>query len=210
MTIKYSDLNLEQIEAVVNKIGGMDSVQRLLADELVVVEKGTLATEKPKQCKTLLREVTTVSVGSSEKFVAAEHFTNSSSAGIKFWLGDNFKTNFFGKIEENVPAAELNIHTLTKASLHASIRAELGAEHEETKLTHLYELLKKQPKGESAALLTNGIANIFYIRDTKGELWAVHAYWDVGNRDWYVYASSVAHPSEWHAGHQVVSRKSAD
>jgi hypothetical protein len=40
--IKYSELNLGQIEAVVNKIGGMSGVQRLLADDLVVVEKSNL------------------------------------------------------------------------------------------------------------------------------------------------------------------------
>lgn len=40
--IKYSELNLGQIEAVVNRIGGMSGVQRLLADELVVVEKSNL------------------------------------------------------------------------------------------------------------------------------------------------------------------------
>ncbi len=34
--MKYGELNLGQIEAVVNKLGGMDGVQRLLSGELVV------------------------------------------------------------------------------------------------------------------------------------------------------------------------------
>lgn len=37
--IKYSDLSLGQIEAIGNKLGGMDGIRRLLADELVVTEK---------------------------------------------------------------------------------------------------------------------------------------------------------------------------
>jgi hypothetical protein len=39
MTIKYSELNLGQIEAAVNKLGGMDGLKRFLADELVVAER---------------------------------------------------------------------------------------------------------------------------------------------------------------------------
>ncbi len=39
MTIKYGDVNLGQIEAVLNKIGGEAAIPRLLAGELVVVER---------------------------------------------------------------------------------------------------------------------------------------------------------------------------
>ena len=39
MTIKYSDVNLGQIEAVLNKIGGEAAIPRLLSGELVVVER---------------------------------------------------------------------------------------------------------------------------------------------------------------------------
>ena len=39
MTIKYSELNLGQIEAAVNKLGGMDGLKRFLADEPVVAER---------------------------------------------------------------------------------------------------------------------------------------------------------------------------
>jgi len=37
--MKYRELNLGQIEAVVNKLGGMDGVQRLLRDEVKIVAK---------------------------------------------------------------------------------------------------------------------------------------------------------------------------
>lgn len=37
--MKYGDLTLGQVEAVVNKLGGMDGVRRLLADELTVKAK---------------------------------------------------------------------------------------------------------------------------------------------------------------------------
>jgi len=37
--MKYGDLTLGRIEAIVNKLGGMDGVKRLLSGELIVVEK---------------------------------------------------------------------------------------------------------------------------------------------------------------------------
>jgi len=39
--MKYGELNLGQIEAMVNKLGGMEGVQRFLADKLEVVEKNS-------------------------------------------------------------------------------------------------------------------------------------------------------------------------
>ena len=39
MTIKYSELSLGQIEAIVNKLGGMDGVQRFLSGSSEVVVK---------------------------------------------------------------------------------------------------------------------------------------------------------------------------
>jgi len=158
--------------------------------------------------KKVLKFVRSISVPAVSKFVASEAFGDDNSAGIKFYLGGNFKTNFLGKIEENIPAAELNIHGLTKSSLDAPIRAELGAEHEETKLAHLYELLKKQARGEAGNLLVSGYWNVFYMKDVAGNLWAVIARWNAGHREWYVSARSVTNPSEWDAGSQVGSRKS--
>jgi len=35
-TMKYGELNLGQVEAIVNKLGGMEGVQRFLSDEFVV------------------------------------------------------------------------------------------------------------------------------------------------------------------------------
>jgi len=156
----------------------------------------------------LLKFVRSVSVPAVSKFVAAEAFGDDNPAGIKFHLGSNFKTNFLGKIEKNVPAGELNIHHPTKNSLDASIRAELGAEHEETTLAHFYELLTKQAHGESGALFVNGYTNISYIRDAKGNFWTVGAYRDGGDHAWGVGASSVEDSCGWSTGIQVVSCKS--
>jgi len=61
---------------------------------------------------------------------------------------------------------------------------------------------------EQGILLTNGYANIFYVRGTDGNLWAVLARWCSGLGYWRVEAGSVGGPGVWHAGRQFLSRDS--
>jgi len=75
-----------------------------------------------------------------------------------------------------------------------------------TTLVDLWAMLEKQPGGEEGALLVNGYANIFYIHDVEGNLWAVGAYWNSDVGGWCVYASSVEYPYGWLDGRRVVSR----
>ncbi|MEK9158208.1 MAG: hypothetical protein AAB638_03460 [Patescibacteria group bacterium] len=175
----------------------------IIAKALDAIKAKATPIETPK----LLSLVATVSVPAVDKFFASVAFGDNNAAGIKFYLGSNFRENFLTKIEENISATELNIHTLIRASKDAPIRAELTPELEETTLRHLYELLKKQPQGQAGALLTNGYANIFYIRDASGNLWAVGARWGADFREWDVDAVSVARPRDWNAGDRVGSRK---
>lgn len=160
-----------------------------------------------KEVKKILTLVAIVKVAAVEHFVAAEKFREGKTTdGVKIaWLGDNFKTNFLGKTEEGIKEAELKIHKLDQNLLDAPIMNELG-DTAETTLAHLWELLKRQPKGEEGELLVNGWANIAYIRDGSGELWAVNSRWRAGSGGWHVEALSVTHPLRWYAGSQVVSR----
>lgn len=61
MTIKYSDVNLGQIEAVLNKIGGEAAIPRLLSGELVVVEREPPAPKPEPVLDTIVRVDRTVS-----------------------------------------------------------------------------------------------------------------------------------------------------
>ena len=59
-------------------------------------------------------------------------------------------------------------------SVDGPILAELGGEAKaETTLTEVYSLMEAQKNGENGPLLTNGYANIFYVRDVNGALRAV-------------------------------------
>jgi hypothetical protein len=201
MAIKYSDLNLGQIEAVVNKLGGMDGLRDFLSGALVVVKN---TTEKAKE--KLLEFVASFKVAGAEKFVAKQHFKKDTSdtAIVKIsWLGDDFKTNFLGLTEENVPEADLKVQKLLKGSRDPGIIVELGDNYT-VSLAHVWNAMALQPKGEDGNLLTNGWANIFYVADVNGVVWAVCVGWY--GAGWYVHAYSVEHPDGWDADFQVLSR----
>ena len=202
--MKYGNLTLGQIEAGINKIGGEDAFMRLLSGELNIVPA------KPADPKKLLELVTTVSVAACEKFVAKEHFKvdTGRKAKVKIaFLWDNFSKHFLPKTEEGVLAGEIKVHKLLQSSLDAPIMTELGDPRSySTTLADLWWMLEKQPNGEEGALLVNGYANILYIHDTEGNLWAVYAYWVSGFGGWCVNAGSVGDPDGWSAGIQVLSR----
>lgn len=145
--------------------------------------------------------VTTAQVPAVARFVVKDYFKQDTSlkASVKIsYVGDNFKAQFSGKTEEGVPAVELKVYRLRKASSDAPIIAALGDRHE-TRLAHFWTLLSCQPNGEQGVLLVSGHANIFYV----DILWAVHAVWDDGG--WNVDAYSVDDLLRWDAGHRVFS-----
>ena len=91
----------------------------------------------------------------------------------------------------------------------AEIRAEIGEDQvfSADEFTAIIKTLTtKQSKGEDGTLLTNGYANIFYVRDAEGELRAVSVNWHAGYRGWRVSAYSVARQGRWLAGLHVFSR----
>lgn len=152
----------------------------------------------------LLEPITEVNVDGVDTFYAIGSFTKKNTDGVKFCgFGSNFETNFQKKVEEPVESDIIKVFRLKKASLDAPIITALGADCE-TKLYNLWELIKKQPNGETGTLLTNGYANIFYIRDVNRTLWAMDARSTDGG--WVVYAHSVGDPSKWVAGGRVFGR----
>jgi hypothetical protein len=143
---------------------------------------------------------TTVIPATDKKLVAKDFFTEK-----KFYLGDNFKDWFLKKIEDPIGEVNVRYQKLTKSSVDGPIIAELGGEEKvETTLATIADLIGRQAKGENGILLTNGYANIFYVRDATELLRAVSVYW-CGDR-WNVDADSVELPSDWNDDRQVFSR----
>lgn len=197
MQNKYKDVTLGTVEAVFNKLGGLEGVEAFLRGTVEIIVKSIIGWFG-----------TTTTKATTEKFVAKEKFRMDSKE-VKFYgIWDNFRDWFIsddGKIEDPLGEQTLRYGKLTKNSVDVPIIEELGGEAKaETTLNEFYDLLKKQANGENGVLLTNGYANIFYIRDQNGVLRAVNARWD--DDGWAVGAISVESPIEWIADNQVFSR----
>lgn len=188
--MKYGKLELGQVEALVNTLGGMEAVMRILQGSAKVVIEAVK----------LLTKLTTVTVPEAKEFVLTDNVLKE--ANIYGW--DNFKERFLGKKCPGAKTATLAVHRLEKDSLDQPILAELG-DCAETTMDHFVWLVTQQSKGQDGVLLTNSRANIFYIRDDENVLWAVYARWYSDDRYWGVGASSVEDPYGWDAGSQVIS-----
>jgi len=133
----------------------------------------------------------------TEPFVAKDKFRKGSEI-VKFHgFYGNFWDDFlfgFSKIEELRSERVLRYGNLTKSSFRGSIIKELGGEAKaETTLFELYDLFTRQGNGEEGDLLTDGYANIFYVRNISGVLCAVFVFWRDGG--WRVRNYSVKYSS---------------
>jgi len=155
-----------------------------------------LRKENPWPKSQLLKRLATVTTKAMGKFVAKDHFRPDNQNVTINHIDENFKSRFLGLTQEAIGADAVVGYELTKDSLDQAIIAELGANHQTT-VSHLWFLLTKQANGENGALLTNGRANIFYIRGISGNLWAVTVDWD--GRGWNVNAHSID-GLRWYAG----------
>ncbi|MDP2357916.1 MAG: hypothetical protein Q8M31_17880 [Beijerinckiaceae bacterium] len=153
-----------------------------------------------------LDPATTSALPDNKKFVAGPHFKEniSSAAEVRIsWLGATFMRLFAAKVEDNTDDVTLQIYALSRPSSSTGIVAELGDRHE-TKLSHLWCLLKRQANGEDGALQTNAGPNVFFVRDATGVLGAVDAIW--AGAGWEIGASQVEVQRQWPSGSRVISR----
>jgi hypothetical protein len=135
-----------------------------------------------------------------ERFAVADHFRTGEVKGVRIaFVSDNFREKFGKKVEQNTPPGQIHVYRLIKDSLDAPIITVLGDKHELT-LAELWQLVADQGQGEKGPLLTDGYANICYVRADQGVLWAVDAFWDGGG--WGFSAGSVGAP----AGGALVTR----
>lgn len=159
----------------------------------------------------LLEPVGTVDIPSIDQFVASEKFVSDTSrkARVKIaCVGSNFQEWFFDKAEAPAPEVTLGYAKLTRSAFDDEIRKEIGAEREETTLAQIFSLIERQKNGKSGVLLTNGCANIFYVRDANGNLRAVDVGWGAIGGGWRVIACLVSSPRRWFDGIRVFSRNS--
>lgn len=210
-TEQQSDTVLGKIVTHRREFEGWDPV---IAQLIVQDPKGTIAFWQEclknydkgiKEAELLLLEAE-ATVVLSDHFIARDHLKvdTSGKAGLAIsYLGENLQKWFMDKkekVEEPTCQTMLQIHRLLKASVDKPIMKFLGGnEATETTLQEMFRFLASADKGNWY---------IFYIKDAKGVLRAVSAYWD--DDGWDLDARSVERPRAWDAEGRVVSRKRSE
>ena len=115
------------------------------------------------------------------------------------YVWTDFLTHF-GEMEVRPKKCSYQFKKLEKSMNDKTILAELKPE--EVTLSDFAYILQQRD------LLKTGYANIFYIRDSKNILWAVHTDWD--DDGWDVSAYSIDDPSGWSAVFRVFGRRFLD
>lgn len=172
---------MNQVIALVIKLGGADRVMSILRGETEMVER-RLTQPRPLR---LLRPA------EKRRFVAKETFFGETAVKIAY-LSPGFTKWFEAAVEESVLEATLVPFNLNEAAAGSAIIADLGGEDRaEVALSQIWRLLERQPNGEEGVLLTNGYANIFYVRNITGVLVVVTVVWIALKNGWQVYAGSL-------------------
>jgi hypothetical protein len=130
------------------------------------------------------------------------------------WTSNSFNDCILsGASKKKVLADETTISyaDLAKEANDAEIGAELpeGYVFEDVNmfLAHLATLIEGQWGGKEGMLLSNGCANIFYVK-VNGEVFAVDVLWLAGNREWSCSADRLA-DDRWCAGYRAFSATAA-
>lgn len=193
---KYGDINLGQIEALINIVGGKETVESLLNG----TSKITIETIRR------LSNLTSVTIPANE--INSSNFFKTREG---LWTSDNFN-NFIlsGASKKKVSADETTIGyaDLVQAANDAEIAGELPEgyvfEDVDLFLAHLATLIERQWGGKNGTLLNNnGRSNIFYVK-VSGEVFAVLVDWHAGLREWYCFADRLD-DRRWFAGYRAFS-----
>jgi hypothetical protein len=153
----------------------------------------------------LLRYLGSLDVPEFEQFFAAEHLRQWQPVGRLqiTWIGSNFEKHLLGKVEGHAPARELDVYKLKQFAHGNAIVKDIGGSVEVT-LHDVWVLLKRQSHGENGLLRTDARPNVFFVRGSRGRLWAVDAVW--GGAGWEIGASRLDNPRLWNRDVNIIAR----
>lgn len=224
-TVKgYDDMTNGQTKAVISKMGGVEVALAFLRGEFILTKVAVGVASAILGCTVNVFLPATTEFLAKEKFVVNTfedvgvgviaidgEFVGNNPPGVEVKIAnidEAFSTWFLaggGKIEPAQPEHWVRYLKIKKNSLDTSFIADLGGEEQvETLLSDLWGLLKKQPQGGKGALLSDGHANIFYVRDCQGIIRTVYAGWH--GDGWHIHAFSVEFPSGWCIDDRLFSR----
>ena len=158
----------------------------------------------PKEVENILAPYRQLTVGPlTEPF--NPHVVFQTREGL--WVSPQFTDRILSVVRDvakRESATSLQSFTLVKDALDTQIRAGLPENHL-VEPWQIAALITKQPKGEEGDLLTNGYANLFYVKGKAEQVFVVHVHWFAGNREWYVNAWKLVENDRWYSGHRLFS-----
>ena len=196
---------------MLDKDGAQLVIER--GDELkVAIERATISALKqlssryPMLTETkLLRPVAKATVSARTKPFNTAAFYQT---GADLYVYGTFADRLNLHIRQTVDSAPERpyVASLLKANAYdKDICKELPENHLST-LEDIAGLIEVQPGGKPGLLLSNGLANIFYVEGKNGEVFTVDVYWHwhSDRRQWVVRDWELDERGSWHADHQVL------
>lgn len=148
-----------------------------------------------------------VDLMSGAESILKEFFKSGGS--IKLWFGDNFKNWILsGEIVYVERKGKLIKNDFPNSMTDEEIIRKFKIRPYDSKsdvLSEIRDLILKQPNGEKGELLTDGFANIFYVKLKNGDTVAVGAFWRSVAREWLLPALRLG-VFVWAGGDRVFSR----
>jgi hypothetical protein len=190
MTMKYATLDLGTIEAVFNKLGGLEGANRFLSGAAEVVLKNILSLVNDKIVSDAIK-------------IFVPHVFYQMRDGL--WISDSFRDNVLFKAgaTKNLPMAVLKSFRLTKDASDRGIMPCLSQNYEfdiSEALARIAQMIEQQSGGKEGNLLNNGYANLFYVPCS-----VVFVRRNADNRTWNV-GSWLLDGNVWGAGCRIFVR----
>ncbi|MFT7644797.1 MAG: hypothetical protein ACI9BF_000455 [Candidatus Paceibacteria bacterium] len=199
--MKYGNMTLGRVEALINVLGGESVVRSLLNG----TSKCAIETARH------LTALTTHDVV-GYKYNPLDFF--KTRKGLR--TSDNFQNFILAAAEDGVVETsdvKIGHADLAQAANDAEIDAELPEGHVfddvNDFLGRLGTLIDDQWGGKDGVLLNTGYrANILYVKGVNGKTFAVRVYWNSGGRWWHCYALRLD-DGRWNADSRVFSATAA-
>lgn len=166
--MKYPGLTLEQVETIVDRIGGMEGVEMFLKRETFIAKASIAALLKLQESIAF--------PGTKEKFIVNDAFAYRNKGSVNIMsVSDRFEISFKGLEEKPSPAVNLYCYEVIRPTNDEEVISKLGGELlVETRVAHIWSILNDRNED-----LKNRNSHYFYVRDLEGNLARV-GFW--GNR----------------------------
>lgn len=188
------------VEAVFNKLGGVDGAVRFLQDKTKLVEvEGVI--------KKYLGFLSVVSIPAMKKFVVKKRFVEGEG-GINC-TSERFEKWFFNTIEEPTKETEFRQSLLKQRTDDSSIVSELGGEaNAKVHLSQIEYLMNNVYKKDGTVYISYAETTVFekYEESYKNEkdenvvVRAINVHFDKEKEGWNIDASSFCSVDKWNDG----------